>query len=109
MRKVFAENKSMFFHSVVFVYEIPTARKEIAKHNPQNVVTLGPDNGEHYVLPPKPVLRATPKLLEPKQSQSAVSPKTFTAQEAKNYSIAELTKIWNRVFLMEQSDTNLKL
>ena len=34
-------------------------------NNPQSVITLDPDTDEHYVLTPKPVLRANPQLFEP--------------------------------------------
>ena len=67
-------------------------------NNPQKVIALGLDTDEHYALTPKCVERATPSFFEPKQVQSAISPNTFTAQEAKIYSNAELTTFWNRVF-----------
>ena len=37
------------------------------KNNPKNVIALDPDNDESYVLTPRPVLRATPTLFEPKK------------------------------------------
>ena len=78
-------------------------------NNPQNVIALDPDLDEHYVLTPKPVLRANPKLFKPNQIQTAISPNTFTAQDAGIYSNAELTNFWNRVLFTKHSDTTLKL
>ena len=75
---------------------------------PQNLKALDFDNEEHYVLTPKPVLRATPTLFEPKQIQYATNSNTFTAQEAGIRSIAELTKFWNGVFFAQHSYTILK-
>ena len=46
---------------------------------PQNVKYSDPDINEQYMTL-KPVLRATTALFEPKQVESAVSPKTFTAE-----------------------------
>ena len=74
--------------------------------NPQNVIAIDLDTDEDYVLTPKPVLRATPMLFEPKQTQSANSPNTFTAQEAVFYSNADFTNFWNRVLFTKHSDTN---
>ena len=73
-------------------------------NSPQNIVALDLDNDEHYVLTPKPVLRASPVLFEPKQVQSDINPNTFTAQEAGIHSNAELTNFWNRFLIREQSD-----
>ena len=67
-------------------------------NNPQNVITLDLDFNEQYVLTPELVLRANTVLFEPKQVQSAISPSTFTPQEAEIYSYAELTNFRNRVF-----------
>ena len=38
--------------------------------NPQNVIALDLDSDEHYVLTPKPVLRATPKLVSTKTNSN---------------------------------------
>ena len=51
--------------------------------NPQNVSASDPDKDEHYVLTPKPVLRATPTPFEPEQVQYAISAVLFTAQVAR--------------------------
>ena len=77
-------------------------------NNHQNVIALDLDTDEYYVLTSKPVLRSTPMLLEPKQIQSAISPITFTAQEAGMYSNDKLTNFWNRVSFTKQSDTTPK-
>ena len=50
-------------------------------NNPQNVMPFDPDNDEHFVLTPKPVIRDTLMLFEPNQVQTAMSPNSFTAQE----------------------------
>ena len=44
---------------------------------PENVIAIAPDNYEHYVLTPKPVLRATPTHFEPKQDQIGNKLKQF--------------------------------
>ena len=48
-------------------------------------------------------------LFEAKQVQFATNPNVLTAQEAGNYSKAELTNFRNRVFFNNQSDTTLKI
>ena len=70
----------------------------------QNVIALGLDTDENYVLKPKPVLRATPLLFEPKQVQTAINSNTLTAQEAGIYTNVELTNFWNRVLITKHSD-----
>ena len=76
-----------------------------SKINPQNVLAKNLDNDENYVVFPKPTLWATSKLFEPKQVHSAISPITFTAQEAGVDSNADLIFFWNRVFFTKQSRT----
>ena len=61
------------------------------------------------IIHPKTVLRANPKLFKPKQIQIAISPNTFTAQDAGIYSNAKLNNFWNRVLFTKHSDTTLKL
>ena len=78
-------------------------------NNPQQVIALDPDNDEQYVRTPKPVLRATPTLFEPKQVQSAIGPYTFTAQEIRSYSNVRLAILWNRILITKHSDTTMKL
>ena len=56
----------------------------------------------------QPVLPAVPTLFETKQLQSAISPNSFTAQEAGIYSNAKSTNFWNRVFFPKHSDSTLK-
>ena len=67
-------------------YETPIS----CDNNQQKVIALDLDSDEPYVLTLKPVLRATPMLFGPKQTQPAIRPKTFTAQETRNYSNAGL-------------------
>ena len=67
--------------------------------SPQNVIALDLDTDEHFLLTPKPVLRATPMVFEPKQVQSALSTNTFTALKIVIHCEAELTKFLNRVLI----------
>ena len=60
------------------------------ENNPQNLIALDPDTDQYYVLTPKPIKRDPPLLFEPRQIQTAISPNTFTAQEAGIYSNQEL-------------------
>ena len=85
-------------------YGTPISSKNI----PQNVIALDLDDDEHYVLTPKPVLRATPTLFELKQFQPSISPNIFTAQEAGDFSNVEITKFGNRVTFTKCSDNLLK-
>ena len=78
-------------------------------NNAQNSNALDPDTDERYVLTPKPVLRATQILFEPKQVQSADSPISFTAKETGIHWNAELTHFWNRILFTRHYDTTLKL
>ena len=88
----------------IFIYGTPKS----CDNNPQKVIALDLDGSEHYVLTYKHVLLFTLLLFEPEQVQSAVSPNTFTAQEARDFSNAELTLFWNPVLFTEQTDTTLK-
>ena len=65
-------------------------------NNPPIVMALDRGNVEHCVLTTEPVLGATPMLFEPKQDQSAISPNTFTSQEAGLYTNAGVTFQLNR-------------
>ena len=78
-------------------------------NNPQNSIALALEADEQYVLTLKPVLRATPRVSETKQIQSAVSPNTFTAQEAGIYSNGQITTFWNQVKFPKHTDAALKL
>ena len=49
-------------------------------NNLQNVEGLDPDDDEHCLLTPKPVIQPTPTLFEPKQFQNALSLKTSNTQ-----------------------------
>ena len=60
------------------------------ENNPQNVISLDPDTDQYYVLTPQPIKKDPPLLFEPTQIQTAISPNTFTAQEAGIYSQKEL-------------------
>ena len=77
--------------------------------NPQNIITLDPDTDQYYILTPKPIKNDPPLLFEPKQIQTAISPNTFTAQEAGIYSQTELKQFWNRVLFAKHSDNTLQL
>ena len=65
-------------------YQIP------CENNPQNVVSLDPDTDHYYVLTPQPIKKDPALLFEPTQVQTAISPNTFTAQDAGIYSQKEL-------------------
>ena len=74
-----------FKDTVMYIDPIPRQTFDFAvprscDKNLQNVIALDLENEEHYVLTPKPVLRAIPMLFEPKQFELAVSPNTFAAQ-----------------------------
>ena len=73
-------------------------------NNPQNVTALELDTDEHFLLTLKPVFRASPRLFEPKQVQTPISPNTFTAQEPGIESNVELKTFWNRVSFTKHSD-----
>ena len=60
-------------------------------------------------MTPKPVIRETPTHLEPKQSQSAINPKTVTAQETGSFSNAEMRIFRNGVLFTKHSDTAMKI
>ena len=75
---------------------------------PQHCIAIYLDHDENDVLTPQSVLQATPKLFEPKHFLSAISPRTFTAQEDGIYSNAELNNFWTRVFFAKQPDATLK-
>ena len=79
------------------------------ENNPQNVISLDPDTDQYYVLTPQPIKKDPPLLFEPTQIQTAISPNTFTAQDAGIYSQKELKHFWNRVLFTKHSDNTLQL
>ena len=50
-----------------------------------------------------------PQMFKPTQIKTTITPNTFTAQDARIYSNAELDQLWNRVLFAKQSDTTLQL
>ena len=66
-------------------------------NNPEVIIALDPDSDHNYGLALKPVIQATLTRFKPERIQSAVSPSTFTAQEAGKYSNAQITNFRNRV------------
>ena len=79
------------------------------ENNPQNVISLDPDADQYYVLT-QPIKKDPPLFFEPTEVQAAISPNTFTAQDAGIYSQKELKHFWNRVLFTKYSDnTTLQL
>ena len=72
-----------------FDYAIPIS----CDNNTQNVKAADPDDDEHCLLTPKPVLQATPTLFEPKQIQNALNLITSTTQNVEISSNAESIRI----------------
>ena len=64
------------------------------------LIFLDPDTDQYYVLTPRPIKKDPPLLFEPTQIQTAISPNSFTAQDAGIYSQKKLKHFWNRVFLL---------
>ena len=62
---------------------------------PQNVIAIDPDMDEHYVLTPKPKLRAAPTLSETKQFEPAINPNNVTAQKAGILTKENWQNSWN--------------
>ena len=76
-----------YLDTVMYVDPITRQTFEYAKqipceNNPQNVVSLDPDTDQYYVLTPQPIKKDPLLLFEPTQVQTAISPNTFTAQDA---------------------------
>ena len=78
-------------------------------NNPQKVIALDLDTDEHYLLTPKPLLRAITRLFEPKQIQSAITPNTFTAQENEIFSNLQSSNFRNRILFTKHSEKTVKL
>ena len=76
---------------------------------PQNVISLDPDTDQYYVLTPQPIKKDPPLLFEPTQIQTAISPNTFTAQDAGINSQKELKHFWNQFLFTKHSDNTLQL
>ena len=97
-------------HTVFYSISIPSQTFNYATSisrdkKTQNHIALDLDK----VLTLKFVRRAAPMLFESEQVQPAISPVTFTAQEAGIYFNAELTTFWNRVLSLKHCDATLKL
>ena len=69
-------------------------------------MSLDPDTDQNYVLTPQPIKKdhTLPSKKEPTQVQTAISPNTFTAQDAGIYSQKEVKHSWNRVLFTKHSD-----
>ena len=66
-------------------------------NNPRNTIELDPhsDKQDFYILGPKPNKRKPPLMYTPSQLRTTISSNTFTAQDARLYSNAELYLFWN--------------
>ena len=60
------------------------AAKTGCENNPQSIIQLDPDtdDGDFYVLTPDPLKREAPQMFRPTQIKTAITPNTFTAQDA---------------------------
>ena len=58
----------------------------------------------NIVFTPLPIAKASPQLFEPTQMHTAISPNTFTAQDAGIFSQKEFKNFWNRVLFTKPSD-----
>ena len=103
-----------YLDTVIYVDPITRQTFEYAnqipcENNPQNVISLDPDTDQYYVLTPQPNKKDPPLLFEPTQVQTAISPNTFTAQDAGIFSRKELKHFWNRVLFTKHSGNTLQL
>ena len=48
-------------------------------------------------------------MIRPTQIKTTKTPNTITAQDAGNYSNAELDQFWNRVIFAKHADTTLQI
>ena len=64
-------------------------------NSPKNIITLDPDNDEHFVLTNNPLLRANLTLFEQKSLSICNKPNTPTAQESSVSANAQLTNFWS--------------
>ena len=76
---------------------------------PTKCYFFSPDTDQYYVLTPQPLKKDPPLLYEPTQVQTAISPNTFTAQDAGIHSQKELKHFWNCVLFTKHSDKTLQL
>ena len=60
-------------------------------------------------MTPQPIKKDPSLLFEPTQIQTAITPNTFTAQDAGFYSQKEQKHFWNRVSFTKRSDNTLQL
>ena len=78
---------------------------------PRNIIERNPDadDQDFYILRTEPIKRNPPLMFTPTQIKVTIHPKTFRAQDAGLYSIAELDHFWNRSLFSKHSDTTLQL
>ena len=88
-----------------FDYATPIA----CENNPQNTIALDLDSDQYYLLTPEPIKQDPPRLFQPTQIKTAISPNTFSAQDAGIYSSKELSHFWSRVLFAKHSDTTIEL
>ena len=79
------------------------------ENNRQNVISLDPETDQKYVSTRQPPKRHPPVHFEPTRVQTAISPNTFTAKDAGNFSQKKLKLSWNRVLFTKQSDKTFQL
>ena len=79
--------------------------------NPRNIIELDPDSDDQdfYILGPEPIGRKPPLMFTPSQIITTIRANTFTAQDARIYSNAELDQFWNRILFSKHSDSTLQL
>ena len=66
----------------IFDYAVPIP----CENNLQNIIALDLDTDQYCILILNPIKRYPPLLFESRQIQTAISPNTFTAQDAGKYS-----------------------
>ena len=76
------------------------------ENNPQNIVALDPVTGQIYVLTTQPINKDPPVLFDPTQIQTAISPNTFTAQDAGRY-FKKNSNTFGSEFLLKNTPTIL--
>ena len=77
------------------------------ENNPKNIIALDPDTDQYYILTPKSIKRDPLFLFESRRFQTAISPNTFTAQDAGIYSKQALKHFWDRILFAKHNTLQL--
>ena len=71
---------------------------------PQNIIVLGPDTDQNFLLTPEPNKKYPPQIFQQQLRKAAMSPNTFSTQESGKNSKQKPKQFWKRVLFAKNSE-----